>query len=142
MDCAAKHCNCKCTLIRLANANDMLDDMLDRRGFLVFVFTHVLSRLHDDKCRVLIVQCKQITMAEPCTCVGKGKHALHVVRKYVPSMRPRSSLFSIALVTATLADASKAMLSVTAQHTPKLHVLELYCVVPILLLGCSTCIAK
>ena len=64
-------------------------------------------------------------MGEPCACVEKGKHALHMVRRYVPSMRPRSSLFSIALVTATLADASKAMLSVTAQLTLKLHVPEL-----------------
>ena len=58
------------------------------------------------------------------TSLENGKQVLHVLRRYVPSMRPRSSLFSIALVTATLADASKAMLSVTPQLTLKLHVLE------------------
>ena len=48
-----------------------------------------------------------------------------VVGRYLPSMRSRSSLFSIALVTATLAEPSKAMLSETAQIAMKLHVQEL-----------------
>lgn len=56
-------------------------------------------------------------MGESETGMEMMEHAVQLQRRYIPSIRPRSSLFSIALVTATLADASKAMLSVTSQLT-------------------------